>query len=162
MTLPELLISMTILAMMMAALAAAVHAGLTSQDMSVTLSDLTQAGRSIMQRMTREIRAASDVECATGQLTITPSSGGHSIVYELTDGTFYYKTRESESADPVSSVMLASDDDITVSAFTITLTEVVPDEGSDYTTMATVVLTLSGGGQSYTVTGSAAPRKFLD
>ena len=81
-TIPELLIGVMLMAIMLAAMGTAFQGAMSSYDDNVKLSAMVQAGRVIMERMTREIRQAEDVEYSTGQLNIFPvtsSSAGRSI-----------------------------------------------------------------------------------
>ena len=108
-----------------------------------------------MERMTREISQAEDVEYSTNQLNIfpTPSAGGpDEIQYVLEGGSFYYRTIEDGATS--SYMFLSADDEVTVQQFSIE-TEVEASR----TTLVKVTLDLLAGGQSFSVTASGCPRR---
>ena len=154
-TIPELLIGVALMAIMLAAMGTAFQGAMSSYDENVKLSALVQAGRSIMDRMTREIRQAENVEYSTGQLNIfpIPSAGGpDEIQYVLDNGSFLY--RKIEGGTTSSYMLLPADDEVTVQQFSIE-TEVEDSR----TTLVNVTLDLLSGGQSFSVTASGCPRR---
>ena len=94
-TVAELLIGVSLMAVLLAAMATAFEGAMNSYDENVRLSTMTQASRSIIERMTREIRQADDVDFSTGQLNIFPVTSVDSpdeIQYVLENGSFIYRT----------------------------------------------------------------------
>jgi len=88
----EMLIALSILAMLLASVAAAVQASLSGHAANDRIAEATQTARVIMTRMMREVRTADDIDSTSTQLTITPpddGSGLTEIKYELADGKLY-------------------------------------------------------------------------
>ncbi len=154
-TVAELLISVSLMAVLLAAMATAFEGAMSSYDENIKLSALAQASRSIMERMTREIRQADDVEYSTGQLNIfpAPSAGGpDEIRYVLENGSFIYRTIDGGTSS--SYMLLAADDEVTVQQFSIETEEV-----DSRATLVKVTLDFLAGGESLSVTASACPRR---
>ena len=95
-TLMEMLISLSILAMLLASVAAAVQASLSGHAANDRIAAATQTARVIMTRMMRQVRMADDIDSTSTQLTITPPDDGSGLTeirYELSDGKLYlYRT----------------------------------------------------------------------
>ena len=78
-TLMEVLISVAMLAMLMAAIGAAMHSSLQSYSENEKSLALTQAARSVLDRMMREVRTAADVDSTTNTLTIDEDGTGQNM-----------------------------------------------------------------------------------
>ena len=154
-TIPELLIGVALMAVLLAAMGTAFQGAMSSYDDNVKISALVQAGRSITERMTREIRQAEDVQYSMNQLNIFPipsASGPDEIQYVLENGSFLYRTIKDGTTS--SYVFLPAGDEVTVQQFSIE-TEV---EDSN-TTLVKVTLDLLSGDRSFSVTASGCPRR---
>ena len=156
-TLVEVLLTLTILAMLLASVAVAVHASLQSYTANESIASVTQASRVILSRMMREIRTAGDVDSTDTQLTITPpddGSGLEQIQYEYTDGRLYYRrTVNGVRSDHV--LLGDGADQIVISAFSI----VREDNAQGIPVSVKVRLVLNRDGANFAVTASAAIRR---
>jgi len=156
----ELLLSLAIMAMLLAAVSAAIHTSLKSYQENQKIAAVTQSARSILDRMMRDVRTAAAVDSAATELTIIPpddGSGLEQLKYDFTGGVLYY--RRTVSGQTTSHVLLGSGDEVTVSDFTVTR-EVGQDwQGTPCTKSITASLSLAAGGYTFSVTASAAPRR---
>ena len=120
-TLVEALLSLALLAMLLASVAVAVHASLQSYTANDRIASVTQTSRVILSRMMSEVRSADDVDSSATLLTITPpddGSGLTQIQYEYTSGGLHYRrTVNGVQSDDI----LTGDgaDEIVISAFSI-------------------------------------------
>jgi len=159
-TIVEVLMSLAILAMLMSAVGAAVHACLHSYNENTEIAALTQAARSILYRMTRDVRRAAAVEPTSSLLTIFPpddGSGVTQIQYELVNGALIY--RRTVDGSDTDYPLLGSDDEVTVQAFEVDWETGKDWQGLDCTRNVTLHLTLLVDGQTFSSTASAAPRR---
>ena len=154
-TIPELLIGVALMAILLAAMGTAFQGAMSSYDDNVKISAMVQAERSIMERMTREIRQAEDVQYSVNQLSIFPipsAAGPDEIQYVLENGSFLYRTIEGGTTS--SYVLLPAGDEVTVQGFSI---ETKVEDSR--TTLVKVTLDLLSGDQSFSVTASGCPRR---
>lgn len=152
-TLVEVMLSITILAMLLASVAVAVQASFDGYDTSQSQSLLTQTLRVTVNRLAGEIRTAEDVDSTSTQLTITPpdDSGVDSIRYEYSDGQLTYR----HTVGSTHSNYTLTGDGITVTAFNV----VREDNLEGIPLSVKVRITLSRGGHSASATASAVIRK---
>ena len=156
-TLAEAILALAILAMLLAAVAVAVHASMQNYTENERIASVTQTSRVILSRMMAEVRSAADVDSSDTQLTITPAedgSGLQQIQYEYTGGKLHYRrTVNSVQSDHI----LIGDgaDGIVISAFSIVRED--SDEGVPLSVKVRLVLVR--GAASFAVTASAAIRK---
>ena len=156
-TLAEVILALAILAMLLAAVAVAVHASMQSYTENERIASVTQASRVILSRMMAEVRSAADVNSSDTQLTITPpvdGSGLQQIQYEYTNGELHYRrTVSGVQSDDI----LTGDgaDEIVISAFSI----VREDSDEEVPLSVKVRLVLARGTASFAVTASAAIRR---
>jgi len=158
-TLVETVLTVTLTAMLLAAIAVAVKTSLSSYQNNEKVAAVTQGARSALNQMMRDIRAAEAVEALPARLTIVPPadvSGLQQIQYEfLGDGKLYY--RRTVSGVTTSYVLLG--DDVSVSTFYVTSKMAEDGEGILYTKGVTVRLELVVDNQTMVVTASASPRR---
>ena len=156
-TVVEALLALTILAMLLASVAVAVHASMQSYTENERMAAVTQASRVILSRMMREVRTATDVDSTATLLTITPAddgSGLEQIQYQYTGGLLYY--RRTVNGVQTTHVLLGDGaDDIVISAFSI----VREDSGEGVPLSVKARLVLTKGTASFAVTASAAIRR---
>ena len=76
-TLVELLLALALMGILLASVAAAFHASIQSYEVNTTIADATQAARSIMDRLARDVRQAHSVTATTS--SVTPSDGSPSL-----------------------------------------------------------------------------------
>ena len=152
-TLIEVLLSMTILAMLLASVAVAFQASFDGYDTSQSQSLVTQTLRVMANRLASEIRTAEDVDSTSTQLTITPTatSGINSIRYDYSNGQLTYR----RTVSGVNNNYTLIGDGITVTAF-----NVVREDSLTGTPLSVKVrVTLSHGGHSDSASVSAVIRK---
>ncbi len=156
-TLVEALLSLALLATLLASVAVAVHASLQSYTANDRIASITQASRVILSRMMSEVRSAANVNSSATQLTITPpddGSGLQQIQYEYTGGQLHYRrTVNGVQSDHV--LLGDGADGIVISAFSIVRED--SNEGIPLSVKARLVLTK--GTASFGVTASAAIRR---
>lgn len=151
-----MLMALSILAMLMTSVGAAIQASMTSYRANENIASATQIGRMTLSRMMREVRTCADMDSTATRLTITsPNDGSGStlIVYELS-GTTLLRTR-TVNGTTTSQVLIGSGDDSVVQAFSV-LRE---DDLQGDPVSVTVRLALSVKGQAMDMTSSATLRK---
>ena len=77
-TLAELLLAITLSAMLMAGMVAVLDVTLSSQTFNIQTADISQAGRLIADRISRDLRTASDADVLTQGVRIYPADGSGS------------------------------------------------------------------------------------
>ncbi|MBL7132992.1 MAG: prepilin-type N-terminal cleavage/methylation domain-containing protein [Phycisphaerae bacterium] len=156
-TLAEAILALAILAMLLAAVAVAVHASMQSYTENERIASVTQASRVILSRMMAEVRSAADVNSTDTLLTITTAddgSGLEQIQYEYTGGKLHYRrTVNGVQSDHV--LLGDGADGIVISACSF-----VPEDSDDGVPLSRKVrLVLVRGTASFAVTASAAIRR---
>jgi len=154
-TLIEVLLAMTIISIIMVAMAAAIQGGLNSYQYNSSSSNVNQMARALMSRMTGQIRTAMDVQLMGGQngVSITvpvPYSTDTEVVsYYLSGGQFICET------DGTPIVVLDSDDEIRVQDFEVLL---LKDSDTGNTLQATLSIVLYMDGNVRTIKSSSTLR----
>lgn len=163
-TLVELLLSAALVGLLLSAVAAAMHASLTSYEENTKAAALNQTTRTLLMRMRREIRTAAAVnhEAEYNQLVIIPpedGSGLQEIKYEYDHGTqtFYY--RRKVNGQTSSQVILGAESPVRLSSFHVTYETAQDGQGLTYTERAIVRLYFEMDGRYFPMTCSAAPRR---
>ncbi len=162
-TVMELLISLALLAMLLASAGIAVHAAITSQNENARLAAATQAARVVLNRLTRDVRTAAAVDyySPSDVLRIVPpedGSGLEQIEYTIDYGQGKLLYRTTAGGETTSHTLLG-DNDIRVITFFATH-EIGQDwQGLDCTKSVTVNLAFEVNGRRFTQTVSAAPRR---
>lgn len=158
--LAEALLALALMGVLLAAVAGAFHASLQSYDQNQNIASLTQTVRSVLRRVTRDIRAAAAVNAESGKITILPPDDGSGltrIVYEFDHTTQTLTcTRTVNGVD--SSIDLFGDDVALMSFYAM------PETGKDWqdtdsTKNVTMFLEFNHKGERHRVTASAAPRR---
>ncbi|MBN1555009.1 MAG: prepilin-type N-terminal cleavage/methylation domain-containing protein [Phycisphaerae bacterium] len=155
-TLVEMLLSITIMAIVMVAVAGATHVSMRTYEANQTDAQLGGAARAILQRIAREIRGASSVTCSLHHLTITPASGPDQIDYILEGGQFHCD--RTTGAGTQRYTLLTSTDDVHMTNFLIYISTMTVDEQT-VTAMVTVQLHFIANLQPMVVSASACPRQ---
>ncbi len=165
-TIVEMLMALAILAMLLSAVALAMHASLQNYGENTKIAELTQTARVVLNRMMSEIRTADAVDSASQRVTVVPPTnpeGLTEIEYELLDGVLY--CRRTVNGTQTSEPLIASDEDVRVTGFSIsdeTGTIVIDDVEVVYTKSVTARMDLESGGNTLSVTASACPRRNLE
>ena len=161
-TLGEILLALTITAMLMAALATAMQASLHSYKENEELSTVTQTARSILNRMSREVRTAEAISFSAGLLTVLPPDDGSGITqieYEQVGDELIY--RITKNGTEATQALIATTDEVAMSALTIDQEVGQNWEGFDCTKAITMNLTLAASDRTYAYTATARPRRNL-
>jgi prepilin-type N-terminal cleavage/methylation domain-containing protein len=161
-TLVEILLSIALLGMLLTAVAAAMHASFQSYDQNDKLASVTQVARSILDRMTREIRTAIDIDpnSTSTRLGIQPpaDSGVQRIEYEYTGGALYY--RRTIGGVTTSQALLSPTDDVRVTSFLVLSRETGQDwQGYTCTKNVKIRLDLLVDSQALSLTASGVLRR---
>ncbi len=150
--------SLAIMAMLLAAIAAAVHASLMSYKENDELAAAMQTVRTVLNRITREVRTAEAVDATYSSLTvIPPDEPDVEIHYEYTGGQLIY--RVTKSGTPTTHVLISNSDDVQIIGFAVEREVGLDGEAVEYTKSITVRIVVQIGGKSFGITASAAPRR---
>lgn len=163
-TLAELLIALAILALLLTSIAIAFQASMHNIQENERLSAATQAGRSVLNRITMEVRdgAAIDLSSPSNTLVIMlPDDGSGTdrrTRYTFGGGVL---TRESlvNGAVTESQILLGNNDGATVSSFTVTIVTGLDWQKYACAKSVTLALDFAQDGLQTAVTASACPRK---
>lgn len=159
-TLVEVLLAITLVALLLLSVGVALQASFDSYQTNDKISAATQAARSTLGRMTREIRNAEAVDANSTTITILPPSEGDwpdRIQYELSSGTLYYRRKVGETE--TQHVLLGGSDDVSVTSFQVDHQMGVDSQGTPCVKTISVKLCLNVDGQSHTVSASVSPRR---
>ncbi len=163
-TIAEMLMALAILAMLLSAVAVAMHASLQNYGENMKIAQLTQTARVVLNRMMSEVRTADAVDSASQRVTIIPPQPDPGniteIEYELDEGVLY--CRRTVSGVQTSLSLIASDDDVQVTGFSIVRETGIDGEGVEYTKSVTSQMDLQAGDNSFSVTASACPRRNIE
>lgn len=158
-TIIEILLALSILGMMLAATAACIRAATSSYTVNDRAAAATQNARSVLARVTDEIRRSDDLQIVSGRLTILPNAGSGftSIDYELSNGSLIY--RRTDATGVHTYTLLGGDGQTAVTAFNVSLQSGTNQAGETCTKVATILLSLTVETESMTLTASASPRR---
>lgn len=159
-SLVEVLLAITLVALLLLSVGVALQASFDSYQENDKIAAATQAARSALGRMTREIRNAEALNADSTSITILPPSGGDwpdQIEYELSDGTLYY--RLTEDSTETEHVLLGGTSGVAVTSFDVAHQMGQDAQGTPCVKTVTVKLQLNVDGQSHTVSASVSPRR---
>ncbi|MCD4699172.1 MAG: type II secretion system GspH family protein [Phycisphaerae bacterium] len=166
-TIVEMLMALAILAVLLSAVAVAMHASMHNYGENTEIAELTQTARVVLNRMTSEIRTADAVDSASQRVTIIPPQPDPGnlteIEYELDSGVLYCRRTVSETQ--TSEPLIASDEDVQITGFIITRETgitIIDEVEVEYTKSVTVQMDLQSGGNIFSVTCSACPRRNME
>jgi prepilin-type N-terminal cleavage/methylation domain-containing protein len=158
-TLIEVLLATALLALLLSAVAVAMHASMQSYTENEHLTALTQAARSVLSRMMRDVRTADAVDSTSTTLTILPPADGSGVTqvqYAWTGGSLTYS--QTTGAGTTTEVLLGGNAAVSAQAFAVARETGVAD-GLTYTKTVTAAITFASGGRTFTVTASADVRR---
>jgi len=163
-TLVELLVGIALAAMLLAAVAAAVHGSLMSQAANDQVASTTQAARFVLDRITRDIRTAAAVDQYAGTTTITiappdDGSGLQQIEYEYDSANRALLYRRTVNGNTTTQTLFGGDDKVSVRSFVAIYELGVDWQGMDCTSSVTIRLEFEVDDEIFAVTASAAPRR---
>lgn len=159
-SLVEVLLAITLVALLLLSVGVALQASFDSYRENEKIAAVTQAARSALGRMTREMRNAEALSADSTSVTILPPGGDDSpdqIRYELSDGTLYY--RLTEDSTETEYVLLGGSSGVSVTSFDVAHQMGVDSEGTPCVKTVTVKMQLNVDGQSHTVSASVSPRR---
>ena len=164
-SLVELLLSLTILALLVSSIAVAFQASLRSCEENDRIASTTQTVRSILSRMTSEIRSAEaiDLDAGYSELVIVTPEGGdgqHEVRFALNPdaGTLVYQQRVSGTVTE-DQVLLGDGQDCQVVGFSASIQIGKDWQGYTCAKSVTVHLNFNQQGRAVSVTASASPRR---
>jgi prepilin-type N-terminal cleavage/methylation domain-containing protein len=161
-SLVELLIAVAILAALLTAVAAAMQASLQSYSENEEIAEATQLARGILDRMSRELRTADQVQWDGTSLIIVPPANDDNIEqiwYSAGDGGLYYTV--FVNGNGTTHTLVGPDDEAVVTAFSVMRETGVDWQGETCTRSVTARLGLAVDGQTFAVTTTTAPRRNL-
>jgi len=161
-TLPELLISLALLAMLLLAVAVAMQGVCVGYAENRRIAEVTQTARVVLHRMMKEVRTAEAIDSAPQRISIIPpdnEDGLTAIEYQLVDGTLYYRqtVNGTESSHPI----ISSAGEVQIDDFQVSRETAIDGEGLTYTKTLTAKLSLKVGANPFRVTASACLRRNL-
>jgi type II secretory pathway pseudopilin PulG len=155
----EVLLSLSLMAILLASVAAAMQASLWSYEQADNTADVSQTMRVVLDRMEREVRTASSVESPDPATLLITGVAPAQVKYSYTRGTL--TLNYSVSADGATwqtYPLLAGTDSVTANSFSVTLQPCVVNQQT-VTQSATATIGLAVGGQQLTMHASAAVRR---
>ncbi len=158
-TLMEALITLAIMAVLMAALGTAFSASMTSFQENQRIATASQTARAVLQRMMGEIRTCAAVDANSASITILPPDAN--IVqriqyrYDPANKRLTYVRRIGGTDYSYT----ACGEDGSLKAFTVTTTTGQDWQGITCIKNVRVAMTLQFGPQTFQVTASASPRR---
>jgi prepilin-type N-terminal cleavage/methylation domain-containing protein len=164
-SLVELLVSLVLLSILMASVAAAVRGSLLSYETNEDVANVTHSARAVLERMLGEIRAANAIDPNAGSDTIriehpraSESDPLQETEYTLDSGSLKMKTYLSGALQGTY-VLLGGLDDVTVTTFSFTPRTGQDQEGKTCIVAVTVAIELSYDGQTINSSGSSYLRR---
>lgn len=158
-TVVELLLAVTIMAFLMAALAFAMQGVLQAYNVNTEVAEVNQAARVILNRMMMEVRTANEVSNTATYLSILPPTNAQNITeiqYEFLNGALVRRQRVGATLSSID--LIPASDSVKVTAFAISRTKSV--DGT-YTLSLTADLGLKVGANAIEVNASACPRRNM-
>jgi type II secretory pathway pseudopilin PulG len=155
----EVLIATALMAVLLTAVGVAMYASTQSYRENERLTAMTQAARSILARMMREVRTADEVDTTTGTLSILPPVDGSGVTlirYAWAGGSLTYN--QTAGAGTTSEVLLGGDQMVSAQSFLLNR-ETGTADGLVYTKSVTATITFASGERTFAVTASADVRR---
>ena len=161
-TVVEMLVALIVTALLLTAIAMVMHASLFSYKENEQIATVTQTARSILGRMSRDIRTAQAISYSGGLMTIIPpdnGSGISQIQYELSGSTLIY--RVTKSGVETTQNLVAPGDDVNINSFAITEETGHDWQGLDCTKSLALTVVFTMDGKDYPFTATARPRRNI-
>ncbi|MCJ7544023.1 MAG: prepilin-type N-terminal cleavage/methylation domain-containing protein [Phycisphaerae bacterium] len=158
-TFVEVLIATALLAMLLAAIALAVQAAIQGYEENERVAAMTQAARSVLARMTREVRTADEVNTTSTSISILPPEDGSGLTlirYTWDNGVLTYE--QTASGVTTSEVLLGGEGMVSAPSFTVSRQTGIAD-ALVYTKTVTATITVATGGRTFAATASADVRR---
>lgn len=155
-TLIEMMLAITILAMVMTSIGAAMDASLNSYRTNSDIAAVAQITRMVMSRMTREVRTAVDLDSTSTTMTITPPDNNDGITqirYEYADSVLY--RTQVVGGEDATQALIGDDDSSDIGLFSV----IREDDLDGNPISVTIRMEVSVSGQEMSMTASACLRK---
>jgi len=166
MTLVEVLMALTILALLLTSLATAFHASITNYEDNREISSATQASRAVLNRITDAVRRASAVDLYAGSdrvhIVCPDDSLGRTPQYRFIHEPSQNRLRFQYYLDGTlteDQILLGENDNIKVTSFLVTLEQGKDWQGYDCAKSVIVKLGFKAGDKPFTMSASASPRR---
>lgn len=159
-TLVELLIALALMAALLSALAAGVHASLQNYDENDKIAQTTQTSRAVLDRLSSDIRTADDLTTTATSVTITPPANDQNlakVVYSWKDGALTYS--QTIGTQTKSYTLLDGSGDVKIQNFSVAQQMGKDFKGTNCIVNVTINMTLIANGNSYPYSICAAPRR---
>ncbi|MFW6155339.1 MAG: PilW family protein [Planctomycetota bacterium] len=158
----ELLLSLSIMALLLTSVAAAFQASLNTVDENQKIAAVTHNARIVLNRMMAEIRQAEAVECNPHKVSIIPPDGDATLIeYQLDGDNNILWYRQTIDGTVYSHRILAPDNGAAIHAFDIFYETGTDHEGLGCVRRVTAELDVSVGDNRFAVTASTNPRRNL-
>jgi len=152
--------AVAIVAMLLAAVGAGVHASLTSYAENEKLASLNQTATTVLNRIVHDVRTAAAVNATAFTITVIPPDTGTGLTqvqYAYDGATLWYRKTVNGSTSHYP--LLTYGDDVQVQFFYVT-SQYGPDwQGVTCTKSVSVRLELRYRDRTVSMTASAAPRR---
>ena len=161
-TLVEVILSLAIMAVIMAAVGAAMHGAFLAYAENNKIAQVTQTTRSVLHRMMQEVRTAEAVTSTATSISVVPPDNGEGltlIVYQLTDGTLFYE--RTVNGEVLSEPVVGAGDGVTIQNFTVWRETATDGDSVEYTTRLTARLDISVGANRLDVSAAVCPRRNM-
>jgi len=165
-TVAELLVSLAIAAILMAAVATAVHGSLMNQTENAKIADASQAARFVLHRIMGDIRTAAAIDPYAGatMIKIVPpadGSGTQELKYQYNPSSESLNLSITVSGDTTTQTLFGGQDDVKVRSFHA-IYELGQDwQGLQCTKSVTIRMEFEVRNQTFALTTSASPRRNL-
>jgi prepilin-type N-terminal cleavage/methylation domain-containing protein len=154
-SLVEVLLALSILALLLTSVGVAVRGSLQDYTENALATDLAQASRMAIDKITRDVRTAYDVDSGSGILAVySDSACQNGTIYQFANGELR-QIPLTNGVQGTASTLIGGDGEIAVSAFTV----VREENAQAKTVSACVYLKLTSGAVVHETTSSAAVRK---
>ena len=158
----EALIALMILAVLLAAIALAVHASIASYQENDKIASVTQSARFVLNRIVNDIRTAAAVDSTSTKLTIIPpddGSGLQQIQYEYDSSSHALVYRRTVNGQTTSHTLIGGGDEARLTVFYV-LRETGTDwQGLPCTKSIKLRMGFTVDDNDFAVTASADPRR---
>ena len=160
----EMLMAMMVMGMLLTAIAAAIHASLRSYGQNDSLASLTQSSRSVLGRISFDIRTADDASLSdpASRLTVLrPDDGSgqsRQVQYEFMNGLLYYREIVN-GVTTTNQIILGTADDVGVTAFVVSIVSGLNGQGLTCAKTVSVRMDLVQEGLTQSTTIAVSPRR---
>jgi prepilin-type N-terminal cleavage/methylation domain-containing protein len=156
-TLVEVLLSLAVLAVLLAAVATAVYSSIQSNDQNQQMTAASQTARLLLERMMTQVRSAKAVDSTTLRLTITDPQD---VVreYELSGGALLLRLRRPGQT-VTTEQMLSSTGSVRLSTFSVLRESPAGYPEPEHTRSVTIRMVIKTPDTTLPLTASAAVRR---